>query len=627
MPSIQLVMDANERVIGVGDDTVEAARQAASATSSASSAAVSAAVAVAASGPNYANTTAGLAATSDGEAFAVDNGDGTVTVYLNDGGSAVEQRDIVTATALGGDAGAEFVGNKVSGTGAILRSQAERNEDIAVAKDFNAEADGSTDDSTAIANAQTQGQSVVLTSGDYVASDLSLPTGCNLLGIGASIKTVADDDRILNADGSQNWRVDGIDFIGRRTTAVADPSAETEVAIGIRDAHRAVLSNLSFTDFKRAGIYRDAGSFTDSGSGRGTRVLGVGLGFYECTTGILTNANSGSEYDVYSVFHAGGCDYGADLTAGNTILTAFHLADNRLANLRLRGGVNNHLHNVIGDGTINHCDSSGFLLHATDITNGVSISNVAAYANATGGNGPLFLQDCGGVCWNAGIIDAWTYIRMDGFDDDTYYPYNKQEGAFLPGSYGPARIFESDGVSDEDYSPFLIRKNCHGPGLLDQNGITTNDPADLFVWMTQATASLFAQGDILKFATDNALSDRRQCYSSATGLVTIPKWMDGLYEYEAVFAISGTLATPDASYLEVVVNPVGGGAQQIVSPPIMPDPYDDGTSLWTVKTGKITVHLSAGDAIGIKATTIGGSARYLGHASWPNSGFTLKKIA
>lgn len=62
----------------------------------AAASAVSAAVAEAAAGPNYASTALGLAATTNGQAFAVDNGDGTVTVYLNSAGTAVEQRDFAT---------------------------------------------------------------------------------------------------------------------------------------------------------------------------------------------------------------------------------------------------------------------------------------------------------------------------------------------------------------------------------------------------------------------------------------------------------------------------------------------------------------------------------------------------
>jgi len=74
-------------------------------------AAASAATAEAAAGPNYASTAAGIAATTDGEGFAVDNGDGTVTVYLNDGGTAVEQRTLATTNALAGSAGSAFIGH------------------------------------------------------------------------------------------------------------------------------------------------------------------------------------------------------------------------------------------------------------------------------------------------------------------------------------------------------------------------------------------------------------------------------------------------------------------------------------------------------------------------------------
>lgn len=71
---------------------------------------VSAATAEAAAGPTYASTAAGLAATSSGEAFAVDVGGGLVSVYLNSAGSAVLQRTLATTDYLASSAGAEAVG-------------------------------------------------------------------------------------------------------------------------------------------------------------------------------------------------------------------------------------------------------------------------------------------------------------------------------------------------------------------------------------------------------------------------------------------------------------------------------------------------------------------------------------
>lgn len=90
------------------DEAVETATASATASSlqaaqDAEAAALSAATAEAAAGPTYASIAAGLAATTDGEAFAVDNGDGTVTVYLNVAGSEDEQRTLATTDALASD--------------------------------------------------------------------------------------------------------------------------------------------------------------------------------------------------------------------------------------------------------------------------------------------------------------------------------------------------------------------------------------------------------------------------------------------------------------------------------------------------------------------------------------------
>lgn len=100
-----------------GENTSEAMRQAAlagaekvAAAGFAAASATSAAFAETIAGPTYASTGAGLAATTDGETFAVDNGDGTVTIFLNDGGSAVYQRRLATTEALGSSTGGELVG-------------------------------------------------------------------------------------------------------------------------------------------------------------------------------------------------------------------------------------------------------------------------------------------------------------------------------------------------------------------------------------------------------------------------------------------------------------------------------------------------------------------------------------
>ncbi|MGV7119545.1 hypothetical protein [Sphingopyxis sp. 550A] len=93
-----------------GENTVAALAARSEAAASAAAAALSEATAESVAGPTYPDTSTGLAATTNGQSFAVDNGDGTVTVYLNDNGSAVAQRTLATTAALASSSGALMVG-------------------------------------------------------------------------------------------------------------------------------------------------------------------------------------------------------------------------------------------------------------------------------------------------------------------------------------------------------------------------------------------------------------------------------------------------------------------------------------------------------------------------------------
>lgn len=87
MPSIQLVMDANERVIGLGGDAVEAARQAALSSASASQSESARDAAIAYLNP-FASQAAGEAATSEGEPFSfIDANDEVALAVRTAGGS------------------------------------------------------------------------------------------------------------------------------------------------------------------------------------------------------------------------------------------------------------------------------------------------------------------------------------------------------------------------------------------------------------------------------------------------------------------------------------------------------------------------------------------------------------
>lgn len=135
----------DQQIVIKSDDLTNAARIAAQ--QAASEADVSAAVALAAAGPNYADTAAGLAATSEGDTFAVDEGD-TIAVYRHDAGpTATFLRRYPKDIGLPG--GAALVGFQQPDTGAVARTvQGKLRETVSVL-DFGAVGDGVNDDAPA----------------------------------------------------------------------------------------------------------------------------------------------------------------------------------------------------------------------------------------------------------------------------------------------------------------------------------------------------------------------------------------------------------------------------------------------------------------------------------------------
>jgi hypothetical protein len=177
-----------------GENTVAAMVARIEAQASAAQASLSAATAESAAGPTYPDTAAGLAATIDGQAFAVDNGDGTVTVYLNDSGNAVAQRTLATTAALASSTGWEMVKGQQSGSGSILRLTSEKLAERITPEDYGAAGDGSTPDGAAVLDAANaavaQGKFLRGRRGAtyLITSALTLPTGLHFDGEGCTFK-------------------------------------------------------------------------------------------------------------------------------------------------------------------------------------------------------------------------------------------------------------------------------------------------------------------------------------------------------------------------------------------------------------------------------------------------------
>src|SRR3546814_19384495 len=88
---LNIVVNGTPVPVYLGENTALSLAAKNSAAASAA-AALSEATAESAAGPTYPDTAAGLAATADGQAFAVDNGDGTYTIHPKASGRDGEER-------------------------------------------------------------------------------------------------------------------------------------------------------------------------------------------------------------------------------------------------------------------------------------------------------------------------------------------------------------------------------------------------------------------------------------------------------------------------------------------------------------------------------------------------------
>ncbi|MES2783013.1 MAG: hypothetical protein V4657_09470 [Pseudomonadota bacterium] len=131
-----VVLDAGSALTGAL--VKQAETQANLAAASAASAALADAHAESLSGPTYPDIATGLAATTSGDFFAVDNGDGTVSIYLDNAGTEVFQRSLLTTAAAAASGGSALVGTVRPEAGAIARTQEDKNNDVISVTDFGA---------------------------------------------------------------------------------------------------------------------------------------------------------------------------------------------------------------------------------------------------------------------------------------------------------------------------------------------------------------------------------------------------------------------------------------------------------------------------------------------------------
>lgn len=213
----------------------------------------SAAYAEAMNGPTYSTVASGLAATSNGQGFAVDNGDGTVTVYLNVAGAAVSQRTLATKDFLASLLGAGAIGLASGG-------KVQDAIDYVTPEMRGTVGDGSTNDTVnfAAAISASAGKALLLSASTYAIASASTVVGGAMRGRGSAFTK-------LKRIGSGNL-ITGADRVGERIEGVTLDMNRT--ALGNAAGHGISMTGeyLTFRDI----VVKDFGS---DGTGGGAGIL------------------------------------------------------------------------------------------------------------------------------------------------------------------------------------------------------------------------------------------------------------------------------------------------------------------------------------------------------------------
>lgn len=218
MPELTLKLDANERLIGIGQDAAEASRQRWLAKDEADRSETNAAFAEEFSGPAYASQAAGEAATTEGQFFRVPIGTTpeTYTRYQRTAGGSVEAAPLAPTLALAATSdvqGSELVGFKLPATDAVARTLFAKAAESPTGADFGMVGDGITDNTTALGKVRDYLNASVLAGnkpgirflpGRYVFS-----TCPNLAAIRAHLQFEGEVWFISTAAGSNALLLDG----------------------------------------------------------------------------------------------------------------------------------------------------------------------------------------------------------------------------------------------------------------------------------------------------------------------------------------------------------------------------------------------------------------------------------
>ncbi|MCB1516025.1 MAG: TIGR03808 family TAT-translocated repetitive protein [Hyphomicrobiaceae bacterium] len=107
----------------------------------------------------------------------------------------------------------------------------------------------------AIRQAAGRGASLQLDAGDYLVSDLKLPTGARIAGNGARL-ILSGGDMLLSAEDQRDIQLSDLSFDGK---GQGRRGTETTL-VGFRNCENVVIENCGFADFESNGLYAETSS-------------------------------------------------------------------------------------------------------------------------------------------------------------------------------------------------------------------------------------------------------------------------------------------------------------------------------------------------------------------------------
>lgn len=189
-----------------------------------------AATALAASGPNYASTAAGLAATTVGDTFAVDEGD-TIAIYSHDAGSVATFLRRYPQN-LAAPSGASLVGVPEGG------SLGNKTGGWVTPEQFGAVGDGVANDTAALQDAADTGKAVILTAGRTYLFNADVTLSANFQYFGGTA--------VLKPSGNCGIVVSGA--VGPRLELNFESAAHTGTALSIIGSDRVQVFRFNGVD-------------------------------------------------------------------------------------------------------------------------------------------------------------------------------------------------------------------------------------------------------------------------------------------------------------------------------------------------------------------------------------------